>query len=35
MLADIFPRLTGFFQGTPFNGTGIQGKHTGKLHPYI
>ena len=30
-----FPRLTGFFQSTPFNGTGIQGKHPGKLHPCI
>ena len=30
-----FPHLTGFFQGTPFNGTEIQGKHPGKLHPCI
>ena len=30
-----FPRLPGFFQSTPFNGTGIQGKHPGKLHPCI
>ena len=34
-LLKFFPRLTGFFQGTPFNGTGIQGKHPGKLHPCI
>ena len=34
-LLKFFPRLTGFFQSTPFNGTGIQGKHPGKLHPCI
>ena len=34
-LLKCFPCLTGFFQGTPFNGTGIQGKHRGKLHPCI
>ena len=30
-----FPCLTGFFQGTPFHGTGTRGKHPGKLRPCI
>ena len=35
MLAEIFPRLTGFFQGTPFNGTGIQGNTPANyIHAY-